>query len=1300
MATNGTSGVIYVFARHDFEAENPDELSFKAGERIRVIEKDEVYQDGWWQGENALGAFGIFPGSYTSEEPPEGYVPPSEPLRSTSSNGVMSSTLNEIDNHLSTLDSSSLSTSSSMQHRTSGGGTTLHTIAEGPDDDTSSFRPDDEDADTESQAGSADEDETFDPHKARELLAEKAKLNLSKQLEAERKKRERQRTEEEAMWARLNAGGVDGLEISDESEEEEGEGPLSKKMAEEEEEERTREFDARMKGMGLDISPEERREQLEKAKDTALPPSPALVTSFEDVKGVPLNDGGSKLKDYLLPTPNSEEVEELAIPTSDSQPQPSVAVEPQSQPQPETSPVPQAYALSPIDPTAPVFPLSASPEPRSALVPSPSPEPFAQAGQASPSPAPSPVANPALLASTTTATTATTTEENASNAVSTSAYTNGAPAGVTTANTSARSSVQEPTSVAEKKHPPALEKKKSPLEWTVDEVVEWGKERGFDQVTLSKLAEHEISGDVLLEMDVTTLKEIDLPQFGRRVHIYNGIKELKASLLPPPPAPASSPPPTTPLTPGLGSPFIGSPAPSYQDSQKSPRPKTASSLAQSGAGYEDYEERSRRVSQRTTSSAGGGYESDAPVGFVGAGRARGTNGKYPGHVRSATTGTNESFNTASERGYGGREGMEEIRDVEEEEEERGVLTDSEVVAPTKRFMTRLKAHGSTPGDETDNFKLKEKGTPTTASFEEKEGVSTRPLSTASTPSSPSVKDKEKEKKEKKEKEKKGFLGGTLRAKGRKPAPKYSLTEKEAEELGKLTEKDKEMKRLMSVATPAGTARMNSTSGKRSTRLFHFGSSSHEKDVSATPMSVSPTQASNNSAVTKNVISPPLEAGSKNIVRSVSQANPTRPVPGGSGAMSATPSAPAKVGGAAIPVQRNQVKQGPLAQIGEPDFSGWMQKKGEKYNTWKTRFMLLKGVYLYYMKSPNEAKIKGYVNLTGYKIIPDAEINPGKFGFKAIHDEGPPHFFSHNESDVIRAWMKAMMKATIGRDYSAPVVSSCNIDTIPLSVAQSMYPPPRPPSPTSRGRIQRARYQDPTQLSAKDAAVLMGFQNSSDTLGTRSSMLAGALAARSASPSRTPKSSPGSNSKVTKPNRSVKRKALTKAEKSDKTEKADRHSSLSMRKQGSQEPVSTETTPVAPTPTPAEDDPLLVWVNSHLPDSCEAATDFSSSLQSGKVITRLLERLSGQFSDISDAEFATFKGTKEVDMDHLGASFPPALNQFNEDNANADTLFKVFDFIIKCNVGTEDVSINDMVQGRQMQLTKLLTLIRDHYSTSA
>ena len=41
--------VEYVYARHDFVPENEDEIPFCAGERIEVVEKDDVYQDGWWK---------------------------------------------------------------------------------------------------------------------------------------------------------------------------------------------------------------------------------------------------------------------------------------------------------------------------------------------------------------------------------------------------------------------------------------------------------------------------------------------------------------------------------------------------------------------------------------------------------------------------------------------------------------------------------------------------------------------------------------------------------------------------------------------------------------------------------------------------------------------------------------------------------------------------------------------------------------------------------------------------------------------------------------------------------------------------------------------------------------------------------------------------------------------------------------------------------------------------------------------------------------------------------------------------
>ena len=54
-----------------------------------------------------------------------------------------------------------------------------------------------------------------------------------------------------------------------------------------------------------------------------------------------------------------------------------------------------------------------------------------------------------------------------------------------------------------------------------------------------------------------------------------------------------------------------------------------------------------------------------------------------------------------------------------------------------------------------------------------------------------------------------------------------------------------------------------------------------------------------------------------------------------------------------------------------------------------------------------------------------------------------------------------------------MVSSSNIPTIPLVVAQAMNPAPRPPSPGAREATQRAHRRDnPNQLSSRDAQVLL------------------------------------------------------------------------------------------------------------------------------------------------------------------------------------------------------------------------------------
>lgn len=72
----------------------------------------------------------------------------------------------------------------------------------------------------------------------------------------------------------------------------------------------------------------------------------------------------------------------------------------------------------------------------------------------------------------------------------------------------------------------------------------------------------------------------------------------------------------------------------------------------------------------------------------------------------------------------------------------------------------------------------------------------------------------------------------------------------------------------------------------------------------------------------------------------------------------------------------------------------------------------------------ETKIKGYINIVGYRMVADENIDPGRYGFMLQHDSDRPLFFSSEEQMVVRGWMRALMKATIDRDYTS-VFPSCH-----------------------------------------------------------------------------------------------------------------------------------------------------------------------------------------------------------------------------------------------------------------------------------
>lgn len=101
-----------------------------------------------------------------------------------------------------------------------------------------------------------------------------------------------------------------------------------------------------------------------------------------------------------------------------------------------------------------------------------------------------------------------------------------------------------------------------PADWTVEEVVDWLHTKGFDEESCKKFAEQEITGDVLLDLDVSVLKsEIGIMAYGKRMRIANAIAELRR---PPSVMSSSADPHTRP-----GSFFQSSPFPNFEAAQNS-----------------------------------------------------------------------------------------------------------------------------------------------------------------------------------------------------------------------------------------------------------------------------------------------------------------------------------------------------------------------------------------------------------------------------------------------------------------------------------------------------------------------------------------------------------------------------------------------------------------------------------------------------------------------------------------------------------------------------------------------------------
>ncbi|UCS19221.1 uncharacterized protein HLK63_C01705 [Nakaseomyces glabratus] len=143
-----------------------------------------------------------------------------------------------------------------------------------------------------------------------------------------------------------------------------------------------------------------------------------------------------------------------------------------------------------------------------------------------------------------------------------------------------------------------------------------------------------------------------------------------------------------------------------------------------------------------------------------------------------------------------------------------------------------------------------------------------------------------------------------------------------------------------------------------------------------------------------------------------------------------------------------------------DCSGWMSKKGSgPMGTWKERFFVLHGTRLSYFASVNDTKERGLIDITAHRVVPAneddklvalyaASVGKGRFCIKLL----PPqpgskkgltftqpkiHYLAVETKDEMRAWLSALIKATIDFDTSVPVISSYATPTVSLSKAKEM-----------------------------------------------------------------------------------------------------------------------------------------------------------------------------------------------------------------------------------------------------------------------
>ncbi|KAH9983046.1 hypothetical protein BJV74DRAFT_989158 [Russula compacta] len=1015
--------VEYVYARHDFIPEHEDEVAFRAGERIEVVEKDDLFNDGWWQrvdlvpfsprwrtgalslfhtshvlmafsrpgGRNLAGKVGLFPESYTQPAPPNAEPPATAPTSLPPADETLSSapslpngsaektslhpSLQEGSHHTDVMNDATPNHSTpqsngevmratltdvqqaieQLGHKDDLDGSRSFTFSSLRDESTDRETDHDTDADADGE----------DWHRgARQKLAEKAKKAVEEQAA---------RDAADGRVPRSGAPPID-VQLSDDSEDE-GDGP------------------------SVGLPPNDRHRQ-----------HPHILEEEEDPDVSPPHRQGNSQFSY---SPSIQPSDRFIVPSPVS-----------TAPHPGSELTEDAATEAGVSTaTQPSFPLNEgarTPENNSSL---PSPVSPGLRGisngiSATANDAANHLSSAHLAFPSKTQTLSL--KEVAGVLPSPAASSDGHRHGysISSVTSSARVAASSPLSAA---HSPDLFANKKPRnvhpsEWGVEDVIYWLRSKGFDDMVCDKFIEQEITGDVLLELDVVVLKsEIGILAYGKRIRIANAIADLRrpSSVL------SSADQPTRPESLFHG----GSPL-AQQGTPFSPAPVALGSAglgsimsAESPPNSGDSTRRSPLPASRgsdpgirpsvTDSDATVGLGLGIPPALLAGGHNR--KGRPPQLSLSPS-------DPALRANVPGIPGEHEV------EEDRGVLSDSEtknVVTKRSNIFRRQNSSSST-GKASSPRKSKEVPTSQSNIAQLGDGVQLRPQA------------RKRSLDATRENNTRLSIFGTTFAgtlgKARKPPPRYSAsTENEVSPGSALS---------LSRFYYGNGSRKSST---RSDGGANRGKEDHKREKRDSRDSISPRERKD-PVLLRKPASPTVSTGGP------------------------------------------RTGKGILEQIGIPDHKGWMRKKGENYNTWKSRYFLLKGPHLYWLKSNNatETKIKGYVNIVGYRIVADENIDPGRYGFKLLHESDRDYYFSSDEQMAIREWMKALMKATIDRDYSKPVVSSVNVPTIPLAVAQAMNPAPRPPSPTARAATQRAmRRENTNQLSTRDAEILMSMAPTTD-----------------------------------------------------------------------------------------------------------------------------------------------------------------------------------------------------------------------------